>query len=63
MPFVTGKPFQGRIGQEQNQNDNDQNVDQKISKKQYHDRISRSFHRDLGKKKAADTASIVVEFG
>ena len=36
--------------------------DQKISKKQYHDRISRSFHRDLGKKKAADTASIIVEF-
>lgn len=36
--------------------------DQKISKKQYHDRMSRAFHRDLGKKKSADLASITVEF-
>ena len=34
----------------------------KISKKQYLDRIARAFHRDLTKKKSADTASITVEF-
>lgn len=36
--------------------------DQKISKKQFHDMILRSFHRVLGTKKVANQASITVEF-
>ena len=36
--------------------------EQKISQKQYLEIISRSFHRFLGTKKAADETSIIVEF-
>ena len=36
--------------------------DTKISQKQYHNKILRSIHRILGTKKAADSASLSVEF-
>ena len=36
--------------------------EQKTSQKQYHDRILRKIHRYLGTKKAADEASVTIEF-
>lgn len=36
--------------------------EQKISQKQYHEKILRSIHRYLGTKKSADEASIIIEF-
>ena len=36
--------------------------EQKISQKQYHDRILSKIHRYLGTKKAADETSIIIEF-
>jgi len=36
--------------------------EEKISQKQYHQRILRTIHRFLGTKKSADEASIIVEF-
>ena len=36
--------------------------EQKISQKQYHDKILRKIHRYLGTKKSADETSIIIEF-
>ena len=36
--------------------------EQKTSQKQYHDKILRKIHRYLGTKKAADEASVTIEF-